>query len=543
VEDGLYQILTRDDDGGEGKNASVRIDLTAGDTIWIRIGAYGNHGTGDYDFIIADGKTRTTWNWIVPAAARISGAAGTRWVTDLVIRNQGSTPADAMMEYWPQEGIQPTPIPISIQPGAVMKIDNVIEDRFQLLESAGAIRVSSNQPILVSSRTYNLLEEGTYGQAIPGQREEDALLEGERGYLIGLAESDTHRTNLGFVNPLSSDSTVRITMYDTTGNPIGSSRSWTLSGHSFVQIDHVLEQFGTPPIEEARAEVEILSGAVFSYISIVDQKTGDPVYRPVQRALGATRGLPGVSRAPGEAGTLWRTELWILSTSSYEQEAILKFLPRQGESGYEDLPLIIQPGAMIHVNDALNEISHIAEGSGTYVLETGPEVLVTGRTYTEKEIGTYGQGLVSLRPDLAISGENAGYLIMGEETEKSRSNLGLINPGQDPVDITLQGISPDGTTLLSHQWTIEGESSVQVDHILTLFSQNDLGSATIRISISDPDRGGSIWAWLSVVDQVTGDAVFEEAVVESMGPPPQNRTLLSPVSKRPHQPRILGTLP
>ena len=78
-------------------------------------------------------------------------------------------------------------------------------------------------------------------------------------------------------------------MYDTTGNPIGSSRSWTLSGHSFVQIDHVLEQFGTPPIEEARAEVEILSGAVFSYISIVDQKTGDPVYRPVQRALGATR--------------------------------------------------------------------------------------------------------------------------------------------------------------------------------------------------------------------------------------------------------------
>ena len=62
--------------------------------------------------------------------------------------------------------------------------------------TAGAIVVGSDDPLIVTSRTYNDQgEQGTYGQFIPSCSTEEVLNAGDRARLAQLISNNDFRTN------------------------------------------------------------------------------------------------------------------------------------------------------------------------------------------------------------------------------------------------------------------------------------------------------------------------------------------------------------
>ena len=105
---------------------------------------------------------------IIPAVARSSGLYGsefysTIWITNL---SQNQTPFTAA--FYQQSQSNPTPRTFSdaLAPGETRRYDNVVETLFGLPGTAGAVRVTASESLLVTSRTYDLPASGRDGRQL-----------------------------------------------------------------------------------------------------------------------------------------------------------------------------------------------------------------------------------------------------------------------------------------------------------------------------------------------------------------------------------------
>ena len=149
---------------------------------------------------------------VIPAVARSAGVGSppaqfysTLWVTNL------SPGTNAAVRIWLLKDGQANPVPQeaevqTLAPGETRRFDNVLQQLFGLTDSAsGALRLTSNVPILASSRTYDQPAgtdisnaKGLFFSAIPASF--SAAL-GETAYLQGVSQgvSESFRYNYGLV--------------------------------------------------------------------------------------------------------------------------------------------------------------------------------------------------------------------------------------------------------------------------------------------------------------------------------------------------------
>ena len=154
------------------------------------------------------------------------------------------------------------------------------------LDSAnGGILVKTSHPdVKVTSRTYNAAgQEGTYGQFIPAQREDSAVMLDTAGGLNQLQENDDFRTNIGMVNLGTSPCSVSVQLVAPNGSFIGSLRTLTAGGRRWIQEDDIFTKAGAGNRDAAYARVEVatLTCQAWAYASVIDQATGDPTTLPV----------------------------------------------------------------------------------------------------------------------------------------------------------------------------------------------------------------------------------------------------------------------
>lgn len=250
---------------------------------WIFVdGATGNPATG-YENV-----------WYVPASARAAGANNTQWGTDLAVLNRTGATARLFLSFLAAGRNNSSAVPtsmVTVPPGASVDLTNVVETRFGKTSAAGGIQVASDvSSLLITSRTFNSGGgNGTFGQAIPGESPEDGLLLGQTGLLIQLSGSTDpasgFRTNVGFLNGSASTVKVEVTLRGGDGAALGAAKEYTLQPFDYQQITDVFAKFGVGTVSNARAEVRVKEGPgpVFAYASVVDNKSGDPVYQPATR--------------------------------------------------------------------------------------------------------------------------------------------------------------------------------------------------------------------------------------------------------------------
>ncbi len=110
---------------------------------------------------------------------------------------------------------------------------------------------------------------GTYGQFVPFTA--NASIEAVD--LIHIETSAGFRTNLGVYSPEASR--IRVTVYDSAGDAL-EQLEIALEPWRLVQLPV------SAPVVNGRARVEVLSGRVIAYASMIDNTSGDPIFVPAQ---------------------------------------------------------------------------------------------------------------------------------------------------------------------------------------------------------------------------------------------------------------------
>jgi hypothetical protein len=223
----------------------------------------------------------------IPAAAHVSGFAGTQWRTDLEIYNDATAMATCTVELLATGQANPTPSSalVYVQPGAVVRTVDILEELFDF-SGAGALRVSIDREHgVVTSRTFNWTEDGTYGQMVAGVTDDKAVVEGETGRLVQLHQSASddsgYRTNIGLLNITAATVEVEIDLYSSDGVELGRLTE-TLGAYEHRQLNRVVREVTSSAVRNGYAVLSTATtgGRFLAYASVVDNTSGDPIYIP-----------------------------------------------------------------------------------------------------------------------------------------------------------------------------------------------------------------------------------------------------------------------
>ena len=217
--------------------------------------------------------------WI-PVASHSSGAFGSDWRTDLSIFNPTASQGNVEVRCFLPDGIATGSSFVAARSQSVL-IDVV----GQLGRTgSGAVEVRSDQPVIVGSRTYNVVSSGavcfpngTLGQEYPAYPSSGGLSAGQFAWLVQLVENSRYRTNIGLTNTGAQAASVTVTLYDGAGGQLLSYVVSLAPGEWRQENRPFNSKLGLTNFDRGVAKVTVTVGSgIIAYASVVDNITNDP---------------------------------------------------------------------------------------------------------------------------------------------------------------------------------------------------------------------------------------------------------------------------
>lgn len=239
---------------------------------------------GSSEIIITTGR-----DLYVLGAAHSVGFNQTVWRTDLEIHNYGLSDATyeiALLKRNTDNSNAETKT-FEIAAGATVRHEDVLYTDFGFSGAAALHITPTSGSIIATSRTYNLGPNGTYGQFVPALPLDAAISRGQIARLIQLSHDPSlqtgFRTNLGLINPTPLAIDIEIDFFDSSGDALGT-YALQLEPLEYRQLDRVFELVTSDPVEDGYLTVQTtsLGGIFFTYASVADNITGDPMLIPAQ---------------------------------------------------------------------------------------------------------------------------------------------------------------------------------------------------------------------------------------------------------------------
>lgn len=483
----------------------------------------------------------TDYVQVVPAVGEGPGAQGTYWHSDVYLFN----PSDQAMSVAVRRVARPSKrIEFVLDPHSSKKIagalhvvgggpvadggDGVVTDAL-VVESPYVW----GRQLAVYSRTFTASTSGTYGQAVPAvpdivgysthSRTFEFPLDFEtRGSTIVLDKRDPSRFrhNLGVVNDGDADIVVRL-RFD--GLPTGElspdspyDRSFSVAAHSVANVN--LETLFPVGVFEKRPPRLWLAATQSApvWLSIVDNVTGDATFVPFSlfALQGSDRSLvaiPAVAKTRGANATTWQTDVYGLflpiDAGENLQEPLVTLYPADGTScsagssrlhgvtGVQDTwPRYYES----IFPDVLGQMGCQADVRGAVEVRSASWMTGFSRTYTTRpDGGTLGEML----PFYPAGGWPEQHFAGIDVRDGFRINIGLYNGMTVPVANRLELRNAEGTLVGTATVTLASRESTQVE-ITRLFGT--IASGTYGLSVV-PEGDGRSWAYVSTIDNVSGD--------------------------------------
>ncbi len=499
-------------------------DLEPGTTYYWRVAALNDCGyavSPVWSFTTAGGVVPPSSTLFIPAVASATGDRASQWKTDIRLMNTGDAPAAYRITFIPADtdGTQSAHIVSgTLAAGAVKGYDDIVHTAFGLSEVSGGLHLAADQPLVAITRTFNDTGEGTYGQFVKGYGMDHVLglsdtrgllRQGETGHLIHLIVGMAFRSNIGFFEVTGHAVTVRVDLYSDLNEFLGT-KSYDLLPMSFHQVANVFQDMGIAGNHpSARAEVTITGeGAVMAYASIIDNTTNDAVFTPAQKLLGvspeADRSLAVTASAHGAKDTLWHTDVRVLNPTAGDLDVSYVYRPVNGTPVTQTLT--VPSMNVLYAGNVLSQIFNISGDSyGSMEVKANAPLLLSSRIYTGVE-GTYGQYLPSHRSDEGIVAGGRGILLGLRTDEGFRTNLGLTEINGGNLQVRLRLFDMAGNPLMERPAVLAPYQYLPVND---LFAQWGLsGTYEGYLVIEGLDGAGRLAAYASVVDNLTGDAIY-----------------------------------
>jgi len=452
---------------------------------------------------------------VIPAGGHLPGAYGTSWRSDAVLHNPGIREASAALFFLEsgQDNSRSIGHVVTVSAGGSLELDDFVLNTFGRASASGAVFLSSDEPLFVTSRTYNDASSGTYGQLVPGIDLADAIRGDTAVRLIQLTRNTRYRTNIGFVNTADTPLHVRVELFNADGTALGSP-DYDIAPMSFFQQSDIL---GTH-VEDAWALItsDTSDARYFSYASVVDNHSGDPIFVLPVSATHQELMIPAAASVHGLAGTSWRTDIELHNTGSAAAEIDVDALLRdRANTNPASLSFSVEPGTGIRLEDVLGQEFGISGAAALRIrVNTFQDIMVTSRTYNDAGTETYGQFIPALPADAAGGAARDGRLLQLSQSDSDetgfRTNIGLSNATEISTEVRISLYDGAGNHLGDVSQHLEAFEYVQIDRIFRRVTENAVNNGYAIVTSSTP--GAGIFAYASVVDNRSGDSIYLPAM-------------------------------
>lgn len=223
--------------------------------------------------------------YVLPGVADLNNGLAS-WRTDMRIFNNSTTPQAASLLFYPQNNSgDALTKAVTINPGEVRTLDNVLQSLFEATNTGGAVHITTpgDSSLVVTGRTYNQTQNGTFGQFINAVTPFDAVGRGDRSLqILQVEDSVRYRTNLGLAEVSGRAANVEVTVF-LPDSKVTPKIAFTLQPNEFRQLG-IIRDLGLGNAYNARISVRVTDGdgRVTAYGSVIDMITQDPTYVPAQ---------------------------------------------------------------------------------------------------------------------------------------------------------------------------------------------------------------------------------------------------------------------
>jgi len=210
--------------------------------------------------------------------------------------------------------------------------------------------------------------------------------------------------------------------------------------------------------------------------------------------------LPIIGRFPGAGGTQWRTDVFIANHSTVAKNVTLVFYVAGGTPLTRSVPM----GAfsVATLPDITLNTFGLSNASGQLQLRSDSQsgFEARARIYNAgNAAGEFGQNVPGLG-DAYLNRQ--GFLFGLSGLSGNRVNIGVANPSNDPIAVSLFISDKNNNPLASDAFTVQAHQTIQVN----LFDRYGITpQADVQVNYTSEAR---FYAYASEVRNDTGDAVF-----------------------------------
>ena len=472
--------------------------------------------SGFAPFATLSGETPASYEQVVPAVGKGPGAHGTSWRSDVWFFNPSSTSITFTVRRVSRPGVSTS---FELPAHGSMELIDVLAGLGGGPESDGGDGINTDglviespyrwgEQLTVYSRTYTSdpQGEGTYGQSVPAVPSRYGYAN-NGSFVLDRREPGQYRHNLGVVNDAATPLIVSIM----SG---GHAETVSIAPHTVANLN--LETLPSIwPCTVCSADVET-ERPVPVWLSMIDNKTGDGTFVPfsnfaLEGALDAAMAIPQIASISGAHGTRWRSDLYgEMNVPAFEftpssASLLTNFYPADPAfcGGLRSIAQKV-PITNSLVPDIAQLVGPCSAGQvrGALELHTGSWTAAYSRTYTTREDGGTLGDILPLYP---FGGWPVQHFSGIRIRDGFRINLGLYNGLDHDVVHRLIVYAADGTEVTRRDLTLAPRQSLQ--SLLSDFIgpvSNGLYGLTV-LPLDQPDRPGRSWAYVSIIDNATGD--------------------------------------
>ncbi|MBK9065165.1 MAG: PKD domain-containing protein [Acidobacteria bacterium] len=441
-------------------------------------------------------NSAATVYWL-PVASHAPGAQGSQWRTDLGLLNLGTAAANVVtVLHVPGNPVQGT---ASVAAGS----QGIFPDVVGQLGWTGScpLEIRSDQPLFVTSRTYNQAPGGTFGQDTVGIEEGAGAFAGQVMYLPQLTESASYRTNISLTNTGEIPASALVELLNGSGTKLADYQVALAPGEWKQENRPFQARAGQSDLGRGFARVSVLSGSgILASASVIDNVTNDPTNVPMKAAPPSgnlIQWLPVISHAAGAQGSQWRTDVGLLNLGDSLATVTMRLHTGSGILFADE---IVGARAQAIVADVANRFSFT--GSAALEISADQPVVVSSRTYNLGTAGTVGQDTVASMPSGGAATGEVFVLPQLIENDSYRTNIALTNAGTIPASATVE-LFASGSKLAEYAVNLgPGEWKQDNRPFQARGGQSAMAAGYAKVTVTS---GEGVIALASVIDNATND--------------------------------------
>ncbi len=448
---------------------------------------------------------------VLPGVARLSGAFGSFWMTDLTVYNPLDEKQQVEVRFMPLGTDEVQTTTLTLDAGEIRPIADALMALFGIESGGGTLHLLPAVGINATARTYSRKGEGTFGFGMQAIDFYNAA--GPRFPLTfaGAFPGENFRTNLLLTDTSGRGASAKLVAFGLTGWNFGNSGLDTPAAGT-VQINSVGPTMGLHSRDGGGLVVEATRGTAIATVVAIDNRTNDPTYFPPDIPGTIPRSIPVIGHLDGANGSKFRSDLYFYNPNATTRTITLA--ARKWDTGQAvNTNFTLLPNESRVIPDALKSLfgleglARLRYSSNDW--EIGEAIRVTSRTYTVEPSGaTYGC-LVPPLNSFQIGTPGDRLEILGASGGPGfRTNIGLVDLNDQSVrnpTVRITIIDDKHRTLDTQTVPIPMRGGMQINDVFASRGITPPAAALLLIDVVD---GQQIGAYATLTDNVTNDSTY-----------------------------------